>query len=470
VRTSLVSLIGSILISACGGADETAPGILGAGGGASGSAGSTNASGSAGSTNASGGTAGGGASGTSGASGGTSGASGGGAGGTFVGGDPFDSEKPPLDCGVNGVAIENAGPVENRVNYVILGDGYDATTVDTTFLEHIDFALQKRFSDVIGQPYGRYRKFVNICAIKVVSPSNGIGNGPTALSCSGDDQSRLANCNTQAADKVLDESLPPNFEVDWHAIVLNNDRWWNTGSAWMLWSGAHEDADGAALHEGGHGFHHLADEYGGSNGGCNTEYVEVNSTADGSTSAGKWDLWKDFDQAGATGKQGFFEGSRYCDSGQYRPSQNSMMNLLFGDDGNTAFNAVSREKIIMDIWSIVVPVDSTDPPEGDVSNPSQLKVNVIDPEVISVDWSIDGNVIATNGGPVFDVSKSGLPSGTYTIAARAYDNADETWVRYRSGECPKPPPSTNPGYIDPCWARDAWKNSEQTVTWKVTVP
>src|SRR5690606_21457521 len=137
---------------------------------------------------------------------------------------------------------------------------------------------------------------------------------------------------------------------------------------------------------------------------------------------------------------------RYCDSGQYRPSDNSMMNMLFGDNGNIAFNAVSREKIIMDIWSIVVPIDSTDPPEGEVSNPSKLRVNVIDPEVISVDWSLDGNVIATNGGPVFDVAASGLASGTHTITAKAYDNADDTWVRYRTGECPNPPPSTNPGY------------------------
>ncbi len=474
MRTSIISLIGVVFISGCSGTDETTPGNTGTG-----AQGGTSSSGGAGAGPATGGSAGssslggsGGASttGTGGSAGGAGGASGG-TGGTFVGGGSGGGpEKPPLDCGANGVAIENAGPVGNRVNYAILGDGYDSTSVETTYLEHIEFANQKRFSDVIGQPYGRYRKFVNICAIKVVSQADGIGNGSTALSCTGDDQSRLANCNTGAADDVLDESLPADFEVDWHAIVLNNDRWWNTGSAWMLWSGGHEDADGAALHEGGHGFHNLADEYGGSNGGCSTEYVEVNSTANGSTSAGKWDLWKDFDQAGGTGKQGFFNGSRYCDSGQYRPSDNSMMNMLFGDSGDTAFNAVSREKIIMDIWGIVRPVDSTEPPEGAVSNPTTLRVNVIDPEVISVDWSVDGNVVAMNGGPVFDVAASSLASGSHTITAKAYDNADDTWVRYRSGECLDPPPSTNPGYIDPCWGRDAWNNSQQTVTWTVTVP
>ena len=35
-----------------------------------------------------------------------------------------------------GIALENAGPPANRVNYVILGDGYDATTVNTTYMTH----------------------------------------------------------------------------------------------------------------------------------------------------------------------------------------------------------------------------------------------------------------------------------------------------------------------------------------------
>ena len=49
-----------------------------------------------------------------------------------------------------GVAVENAGPPGNRVNYVILGDGYDATTVNTTFMEHITAAMAKRFATRSG--------------------------------------------------------------------------------------------------------------------------------------------------------------------------------------------------------------------------------------------------------------------------------------------------------------------------------
>ncbi|WP_437300340.1 M64 family metallopeptidase [Sorangium sp. So ce426] len=468
-------LLSLVALCACGEAPDS-PAATADGGGTP--EGSTSASGGAASSGATGSGAPG--SGGSGGAGGAvqSGSTGTGAGGSFVpGGTGGGDSAYVLDCGANGVAIESAGPPENRINYVIVGDGYDATTVNTTYLDHIEEAMAKRFSSPIGEPYGRYRKFVNICAVKLVSRSNGI---PGALGCTGDDESRLAECDTRAADQALKANLPEDFEVDWHAIVLNNDRWWNTGSAWMLWSGGHGDAAGAALHEGGHGFHQLADEYcakaTGSACGANTcsgsgtEYVEVNTTGNCTTTAGKWDKWLAYDATDATGVQGTFVGSRYVDSGQYRPSSNSMMNSLFGDNKNTSFNPVSREKMIMDIWMRIKPIDSADPPAGAVTDPATLAVKVIDPDVISVDWTLDGEVIATDGGPVYNVAAAGLASGTHTIVAKAYDNAGEELVRYRSGECLDPPPSTNPRYIDPCWGRDNWPRSQETVTWTVTIP
>jgi hypothetical protein len=360
----------------------------------------------------------------------------------------------PLDCGMNGVAIENAGPPKNRVNYVIIGDGY-TTAQQELFVQHVQTAMKKRFSEVIGQPYGRYRKFVNICAIKLVSQSGPIGSGSTALECSGDDQSRLARCNTSKANMAIMSNVPASFEVDWKAVVLNNERWWNTGATLMLWSGANKDAAGAALHEGGHGFHQLADEYNGSDSNCSREFGEVNVTADSMMTAGKWDKWLGYDQAGATGVQGAVVGARYCMSGQYRPSQNSMMNSLFGDRPNTAYNPVSREKMIMDIWRAVTPVDSTSPAAGALSAPGMLEVKVIDPEVVNVDWSIDDQVVAADGGQTFDLAARNLPSGKHTITAKAYDNAGMDLVRYTSGTQ---------------YGRMNWARSQQTVTWTIEVP
>jgi hypothetical protein len=319
--------------------------------------------------------------------------------------------------------------------------------------------MTKRFSDPIGQPYLRYRNFVNICVLRIASSPI---CGSSQFGCCGNDSSRLASCNSGAVNSALTANLPSSFEVDWRAVVLNGSSWWNTGSSLMLWSGGNRDAAGAALHEGGHGFHQLADEYctrTGSACGMNTcsgngtNNREVNSCGNCSTTDDKWTPWLMYDQMGATGVQGTFIGSRYVDSGQYRPSSNSMMNSLFGNNANTSFNCVSREKMIFDIWRIIGnPWDSVVPPAGAVTNPATLTVNVIDPNVVAVDWSVDGTVVMRNGGPTFNAST--LAAGTHMVSARAYDNAGMDLVRQTTGT------SFNRQY----WA----SNAQKTVTWTVT--
>jgi hypothetical protein len=419
-------------------------------GGSAGAATGGTTSGTAGS----GGTAGSAGTGTPAGMGGGAGTGTGGSAGSFtpggMGGGPM---IPQLDCGGKGAVIENHGPTTNRVNYVIVGDGYSETELTTTYLEHIQVYMEKRFSDPIGQVYLRYRNFVNICAIQI--PSTPIC-GSSTFGCCGNDSSRLASCDREAVDSAIMENLPDTFEVDWRAAVLNGDSWWNTGSSLMLWSGGNRDAAGAALHEGGHGFHQLADEY----GDCSSN--QVNVTDDNVMAEGKWDLWLGFDQQPGTGEQGFFE---CMNSGNYRPSDNSMMNSLFGNDPDTSFNAVSREKMIHDIWRIIQsPWDSVDPPEGAVTNPTTLTLHVIDPAVISVDWSVDGTMVAMAGPPSYAIGSAGLSPGMHTVTARAYDNAGMDLVRYRTGE-----EEFNREYWGPPTQANAMRGSERTATWMVTI-
>jgi hypothetical protein len=452
-----------------GGAQAGASAMAGNASGGSGSAVAgmpgTGGSGVAGQPNPSGGAA---------AVGGMAGA---GTGGSFMPGGGSGGGAPiaPLDCGKEGWAVENHGNPKNRVNYVILGDGYTAATAETTLKKHIEVALKRRFEHESGEPYGRYRNFVNICVMKAVSQSDGIGNGPTAFD-GGNGGDRLAAVNSTKVNNYIKANVPATFEVDWKAVVLNQDKWENTGSYLMLWSGGHGESAGAALHEGGHGFHQLADEY-GSQTGCQDQkpscgssgsvYAEVNSAGNCTTTDGKWTLWLNTTQKGlkvpdmgATGPQGTWQGSRYVGPGQYRPSCNSMMNSLFGERMDTSFNSVSREQMIFSIWRAVTPIDSTEPPEGAVNDPGTLKVNVVDPAVINVDWTVDG-VTSMNGGT--SMSTAALSSGMHTISAKAYDNASMDLVKLRTSECPD---SVDGSY---CHAT-SWKRSIQTVTWTVTKP
>jgi hypothetical protein len=86
------------------------------------------------------------------------------------------------------------------------------------------------------------------------------------------------------------------------------------------------------------------------------------------------------------------------------------------------FNAVVREQMILDIY------DEVDPLDGWLANVatiavSQLWVDVVDPEVISVDWYVNGELVAPEHGESFDLAEFRSAPGLYTIRAHAYDNA-----------------------------------------------
>jgi hypothetical protein len=462
---------GSATGGASGSATDGAAGVptgggAGVPGGAAGTAGAAGTGVVAGAGGAAGAGANAGMGGASGGRGGAGGANGGVAGSFVAGGMGGMPTIPALNCGGKGTALENHGPTTNRVNYVIVADGYSDAQLATggTLDTHLQNYMTKRFSEQIGQPYLRYRNFVNICVLRIASSPI---CGSSTFGCCGSDSSRLATCNSSSVNSAISSNLPSTFEVDWRAVVLNGSSWWNTGSALMLWSGGNNDAAGAALHEGGHGFHQLADEYGdctgaqcGMNtmgsGSSGTNYNEVNSCGNPATTDNKWTPWIGYTQAGATGLQGTWSGSRYVGSGQYRPSANSMMNSLFGNNVNTSFNTPSREKMVFDIWRIISnPWDSVTPPAGAVTNPQTLSLQLIDPAVISVDWSVDGNVVARAGGPTYNIGAANLAAGSHMVTATAYDNAGMDLVRQTTGTT---------------FNRQYWNsNARKTVTWTVTI-
>jgi hypothetical protein len=370
--------------------------------------------------------------------------------------------------------IESHGPPANRVNYVIVGDGYSAAELTTTLITHVNNYMTRRFSEPIGVPYKRYRNFFNICVLQV--PSTPIC-GSSAFSCCGDDTSRLANCDDTKVNAAIKQYIPTTIPVDFKSVVLNGSSWWNSGGMLMYWSGGNADGPGAAMHEGSHGFHQLADEYGTCTGAsCGTNTMgsgtsgtanpEINSCGNPATTDNKWTMWVGYNQTGATGVQGTFDGSRYIaiGAGQYRPSANSMMNSLFCGQNqamctaNTAYNSVSREETVMAIWKRIHPIDSTDPAAGAVTSPGVLTVNVIDSTVISVDWTVDGTTM-TNAGTTFNTAS--LAAGSHTISAKAYDNAADDLVRVKTSMCPS---SVTGNYCH----YTGWKNSIQTVTWTFT--
>jgi hypothetical protein len=348
-----------------------------------------------------------------------------------------------FDCGSQGIVFESNGPHRNRVNYVIVGDGYTEDMLDTVYPEHIQNMLtgtnQSMFTQ-LGEPYLRYRKFINVCALKVASNDACIDDQDTGQQCdtffntNGDDASRLARIDQQGRDLVdstLAELLPEDIDVDWIAVTVNAgpSNWWNSGGRFMLWNGSYQPrgrSASVALHEGGHAFHGLADEYGGDS--CGNRQANQPNVTNEPTGA-KWQVWNGFDHSAnnpegtgavGTGVQGAFEGALYCDTNYYRPSDDSQMNLL-----PEPFNMPSIDKMIRDIYEIVDPVDDFTDNAAPLVDPTEIRVNVVDPAILKVDWSVDGTLVGENAGGCFDATQ--LAAGEHTVSAQVYD--DTPWVR-----------------------------------------
>ncbi|HEX6240516.1 MAG TPA: M64 family metallopeptidase [Polyangiales bacterium] len=345
-----------------------------------------------------------------------------------------------LDCGGSAVVLESAGPPKNRINYIIAGDGYTEADLGTTYMQHLNEMLKWIHMPAL-EPYTRYRKFINICALKVASPMSGIGTtrGNSAFGGYGNDETRLGYIEDAKVRDAMTRLLPKEIEVDWVAVVLNGNRWWNAGGRYMVWSGGHKDAGLAAMHEGGHSFQLLADEYGGNCTFSGDEArMRINVTKDSTNTAGKWSKWLDFTQTPGTGKQGIFEGGQYCDKGAFRPSQESVMNMLWD---SSYFNAISLEQAVRVIYKAVKPIDSSTPTT--VTAPGELVVDVVDPAVVKLEWFVDDQKQAATGRSL-DVPGLKLASGMHTVRARAYD--------------------------DTPWVRGDRKELEQSVSWTIQVP
>ena len=173
--------------------------------------------------------------------------------------------------------------------------------------------MAKRFSAVIGQPYGRYRNFVNICGIKIVS--TGAICGSSALGCCGTDSSRLANCGYSQVNAAF-SALPASLSIDWRAVMLNGSQ--------LVEHGRDDDVVVGRQRRTRRARRCTRAATASTSSPTSTAparartaartrwapappapaYAEVNSCGNPATTDGKWDMWIGYNQAGATGIQG----------------------------------------------------------------------------------------------------------------------------------------------------------------------
>ena len=313
-------------------------------------------------------------------------------------------------------SLQVSGPSENRIDLVIIGDGYTAAEM-AKFRDHAASKWQdiKRF-----EPFTSYASYFNVWVVDVVSPQSGVDhdprppvlrdtaldmqfwcNGTERLLCVDQNKARAAAAAAPGADQIL--------------VLANSTKYGGAGGAVATSSGGSLAAGLITVHELGHSLGGLADEYDyyyraglaedstqdvtipapylaypkealGEPGGVN-----ITAEADPQQLVAKklkWWRWVG-EESPDGGPVGSFEGGGYYRYRMYRPTQDSLMHSLGIAEGGNPLNSPSIEQMVKQFYRFIDPVDAA-PAEGPLT-PGAVTLDVVEPAAhrLQIRWFID---------------------------------------------------------------------------------
>ncbi len=329
-----------------------------------------------------------------------------------------------LDTVWNVNTIINNGPTTNRIDLVFVGDGYTELELGD-YATHVSNVVAGFFAE---SPLDEYASFFNVHRVDVISNESGVDHDPTypiwrdteldmGFWCGGTE--RLLCVNVSKALAAANQAP----DRDQTLAVANSTKYGGAGYSGQnlgTLAGGNELALELALHEFGHSFADLGDEYWTedrtytgsepSRANLSTYYADTMANL-----KAKWYLWLDEDNVWT-----FEGGNVYYAYGIYRPTDRSKMRVL-----NRPFEQVNVEQFVFKIYEIVSPIDDATPP-GTYPVSTVFFVEPLQPAThdLGVQWYLDMDPIPGATGTTFDASTLGLSPGTYTLKAEVVDNTE----------------------------------------------
>lgn len=281
-------------------------------------------------------------------------------------------------AGPRGVSkIRDTGSDSNRLVFVVVGDGYTSPELSLGGYEEDASALLDGF--LIKGPWTTYFDVTNVYRIDVESNESGAdeereeGEPPVQ-------RDTYFNSAFWTAGIEYDLSIDQEGELRaiqtadefvgvgvWDRILMlvNSTKYGGSGGNIPIAS-IHPDSSEIMVHELGHSFAGLADEYSYPFPGYPPGDSEPNVDFDFDGPGLKWSVWVEAgtplptpDSISYNNVVGAFEGARYLTTGIYRPWRNCLMKTL-----GRPFCPVCREAHVLAITDLLNLADGISPPVG----------------------------------------------------------------------------------------------------------
>lgn len=324
------------------------------------------------------------------------------------------------------------GTSDKYINFVVLGDGYSASEMTT----YHDDVLHLKDNFFNKAPFSNYRNYFNLISIQVISPQSGIGHPRTANDCPSSaefpaftannyfgtsfDVSSIhrllypSNSKFALLGSVVNNHVP---DYDQILILANSSQYGGAGGAYSVCS-THPLAVEIMLHEVGHSFGGLADEYwaGEYYAGEKPNMTHQNNA---NPSSVKWKNWLN------TGGVGIYaHGNSGVPAQWFKPHTNCEMEFL-----QKEFCPVCRQQIVQKIQSLVNPIETYEPTDLNINSPSNsidfklTKLILPSPNTLKIEWQHNNAIVAQNM-DTFSLSASTIGNDGHTVIAIVTDTTN----------------------------------------------
>ena len=323
------------------------------------------------------------------------------------------------------------GAPANRIRIIFVSEGYTSSQI-----ARFDADARRTYGQFINETfYSVFNAAINAYEVDTVSqdsgadptPSNNTVNTAFDASFGNSGIDRLLCVNDAKVSSFLLKKIPnydPNYDIT--LVVVNSSTYGGSGGQ-IACTSVNSSAPQIAVHETGHSFANLADEYTDAYPGW-TQAEYPNSTHFTTRAQIPWAAWiaqsvplPTPDVTAYADSVGLFEGCQYMTTGWYRPQHTCKMQTL-----GIPFCKVCTEAHAVSAWDQLSAIDSVSPATADtVRLPGQGTLSVkplpLSP-LPAISWYVNGTKVSSTTG-VLDLSTAGLKAGANTVKAIVSDRS-----------------------------------------------